>query len=181
MSENEVHDPNAILESLYEQYTKDTLVDESTSFPTVPTGKYTIQPDKRDVFPDGDTREKPVKALVGRQYASLSAAVQKDGRKLGRLFIKVSWVERRGEKGGLDKASQLWGQLMNAFNAKGKSAGAVLELALQYPFDVSVSEQYIDEAGVWHTVTTNEQRTAAREQGRNLVNVIQGISKTKTE
>ena len=175
------NDPNTVLESLYQQYTKDALVDESSAFPTVPTGRYTVQVDKREIFPDGDTRENPTKALVGRQFASLSAPVQKEGKKFGRVFIKVSWVERRGERGNLDKPSQHWGQLMNALASKGKSVGEVLELALQFPIDISVNEQYIDESGVWHTISTNEQRAKAREDGQNLINVIQGISKTKTE
>jgi hypothetical protein len=179
--ENSQYDPSAVLESLYTQYTKDSIIDESTQFPSIPTGKYRIQVDKREIFPAGDLREKPIANLVGRQFASLSAPVAKDGKKYGRVFFKVSWEERRTDKGGLDKVSQAWGQLMDALSCRGKSVGATLEAVMQYPIDVTVNEQYIDEKGTWHTITTDEQRKAAREAGRNIVNVLQRIEKAKAE
>jgi len=175
--ENVQYDPRSVLESLYAQYTKDSIVDESTQFPSIPTGKYRIQVDKREVYPTGDLRENPIKNLVGRQFASLSAPVAKDGKKHGRFFFKVSWEERRTDKGGLDKPAQAWGQLMDALACRGKSAGHTLEAVMQYPIDVSVNEQYIDEKGAWHTISTDEQRKQAREDGRNIVNVLQRIAK----
>ena len=166
------------IEHLYDSYVKDSLVDEATAFATIPTGRYQVQFDQRVVQEGNDADNAD---LYERQYVRLGTVVNNGDRRLGRFSIFASWIERRTQRGGLDRLSRAYGQLVKAYNASGKSVGEVLDMAMQYPVELSINEicQEGGEGGQWKTITTDDQRKKAKESGWRITNSLGGIRAVK--
>jgi len=171
------------ISSLFDQHTEDSFVDEASRFPTVPTGLYEAKIDQREVYEGGTDPQ--YTDTFERQYARASFPAMKNGKKAGRVSFNISWVEKRGGTGRQDRLFQSYNQIKGALGLKGKSVGDVVNGMMEQPLAYVVQELYqgdkdpnTDKRAPWFPVT-EENRKQVNEEGRRLINTLNGVRPIK--
>lgn len=113
------------------------MIQEATSFKTVPTGGYDAQINK--VYEFNETEG----------WARVGARLVINGAARGSVFFRVQWKEARGKSGKLTTSCRLYAQLLKAMypsktptELAAVDAHDVLDDAQKFPIHVFVSEFY---------------------------------------
>lgn len=186
------------IDTLFDRYTEDSQLREANALPTVRSGVYRARCLKYDLRVD----DREDTSTPGRQSARLFVELrdrQTDERR-GALGFSVSWEPHYLETANgrrLDSPSRLWGQLVKALDAAGKSVGEILRDVLpNYPFDVFVDESFRMPDGTFKSYRLPRgfrgsdeeaqallaaERRALVAEGGEPVNFVQSISKAKVQ
>lgn len=173
---NQVEDAYDFLD----QTTPADAIRDATAFPTVPTGRYRLEIQTKEIQTAGERSPWPGRMIV---HCKVQLLDRETGDKKKTEFFDMSPVEYRNASGRLDGPYQLWCHAIKALGLTGASNRDVVAALDSIPYDAWVREAFrvVDANGQtsWRTPRNEEERSEYLNDGAEARNFVQSLKTLK--